>query len=159
MLRDDVLDISTDNCSVARTLSIIGEKWTLLAAARRVRRRPAVRRLPGAGRIPRQVLTDRLARLVEHGLCAGVPYQEPGQRRRDEYRLTDAGRDLYPVLVALIDYGDQWLADPEGPSLEVHHRECGAAGARRGPLREGHDVTSVREVTPVPGPGARPLAG
>lgn len=155
----DVLQISTDNCSVARTLGIIGEKWSLLLlrdAFAGVRRFDDFRARSG---VPRQVLTDRLARLVEHGVLRRVPYQEPGQRRRDEYRLTEAGRDLYPVLVALIDYGDRWLADPQGPSLEVHHRDCDAPVHAVVRCDEGHDLTSVREVTARPGPGARPLAG
>ena len=61
----------------------------------------------------------RLRALVDDGILEKVPYQEPGARARDEYRLTDKGLDLYPVLVGLLQWGDKYLADDEGPSLTL----------------------------------------
>lgn len=68
--------------------------------------------------VPRQVLSDRLAALVQAGLLRREPCREPGARERHEYRLTDEGLDLYPVLVGLMAWGDTYLADPQGPAAE-----------------------------------------
>lgn len=143
------------NCSIERTLAVLGEKWTFLVlreAFNGVRRFADFQALTGA---PRQVLSARLSRLVAEGLLRKVPYQEPGQRQRDEYRLTQKGLDLYPILMALMHWGDRYLADPEGPPVVVTHRDCGAPVALRLVCEEGHEVGGPREVTPRPGPGAR----
>lgn len=65
----------------------------------------------------------RLRELVEHGLLARREYQEPGQRTRSEYVLTPKGAELLPVLVALMDWGDRWVAEDGGP-VELRHRGC-----------------------------------
>jgi DNA-binding MarR family transcriptional regulator len=108
--------------------------------------------------MPRQVLSDRLARLVDEGLLRKVPYQDSGQRRRYEYRLTDKGLDLYPVLVALMDWGDKYAVGPEGSLAVLRHRDCGEPVELRLSCRAGHSLDSARDVTPVPGPGARKIA-
>ncbi|MEV0586605.1 helix-turn-helix domain-containing protein [Nonomuraea sp. NPDC050310] len=144
-----------DNCSIERTLGIVGEKWTFLVlreAFSGVRRFADMQAMTGA---PRQVLSARLARLVDEGLMRKVPYREPGQRQRDEYRLTDKGRDLYPLLVALMHWGDRYLADPEGPPVVLTHRDCGAPIEQVFRCAEGHEVPGPREVTPEPGTGAK----
>lgn len=115
-----------ENCSIERTLAVVGEKWTFLVlreAFMGVRRFADMQAATGA---PRQVLSARLTRLVEEGLLRKVPYREPGQRRRDEYRLTQMGLDLYPALMALMHWGDRYLADQEGPPVLLTHRDCGA---------------------------------
>src|ERR671927_989189 len=102
-------------CSVAGTLSVVGEKWSLLVlreAFLGVRRFADFQRVLGA---PRAVLTDRLNSLVEQGVLRRVPYQPEGERQRHEYRLTDKGIDLYPTLVALMEWGDRYLRE-EGDS-------------------------------------------
>jgi DNA-binding HxlR family transcriptional regulator len=76
--------------------------------------------------IPRQVLTNRLGTLVEQGVLRREPELEPGTRLRHEYRLTEKGLDLWPVLVAVLGWGDRYLADPDGSPLSVGHRDCGA---------------------------------
>src|SRR3954462_5600791 len=135
-------------CSVAGTLAVVGEKWSLLVlreAFLGVRRFADFQRILGA---PKAVLSDRLATLVEQGVLTRVPYQAEGERQRHEYRLTAKGRDLYPTLVALMQWGDTYLADGP-PPLELQHRDCGAAG-HLGPTREaGHAVAGAREVEPV----------
>ncbi|MFC6085189.1 winged helix-turn-helix transcriptional regulator [Sphaerisporangium aureirubrum] len=148
-----------ENCSIERTLSVIGEKWTLLVlreAFSGVRRFADMQAGTGA---PRQVLSARLARLVEEGLLRKVPYREPGSRRRDEYRLTQKGLDLYSILVSLMHWGDRYLADSAGPPVLLTHRDCGAPITGHLVCADGHEVTSPREVNPCPGPGARRLAG
>ncbi len=105
---------------------------------------------------PRQVLSARLTRLVDEGILRRVPYREPGQRQRDEYRLTRKGLDLYPILVALMRWGDTWAGDPAGPPVKLHHRDCGAEVHLALRCDSGHDLDGAREVHPQPGPGARP---
>ncbi len=144
-----------DNCSIERTLSVLGEKWTFLVlreAFGGVRRFADIQANTGA---PRQVLSARLAKLIEEGTLRKVPYQEPGQRQRDEYRLTDKGRELFPILVALLHWGDRYLADPEGPSLLVTHRDCGAPVTLELRCADGHHVSGPRETVALPGPGSR----
>jgi DNA-binding HxlR family transcriptional regulator len=150
------LSWSVDNCTVARALAIVGDKWTFVVLREvfvGIRRFDQMRARTG---IPRQVLANRLDRLVTEGVLRRVPYREPGNRTRTEYRLTDKGFDLYPVLAALLEWGDRYLADPEGPPIELVHRDCGAPV--RAPLScaEGHVMQSPREVVSRPGPGAHP---
>ncbi|HSU03757.1 MAG TPA: winged helix-turn-helix transcriptional regulator, partial [Nocardioides sp.] len=85
------------------------------------------------------------------------PYREPGQRERHEYRPTDKGFDLYPVLVAVRHWGDRYLADPEGSPVEFEHVGCGAEVDVVLRCREGHEVTGRREVATRPGPGVKPF--
>jgi DNA-binding HxlR family transcriptional regulator len=116
-------DLAQMRCSIARTLDVVGERWTLLVlrdAFGGVRRFEEFhRRLP----IARNILADRLATLVEYGVLAREPYQE--RPPRHEYRLTDAGRELYPVLIALMQWGEAHLPPPPAPSTSLVHAACG----------------------------------
>jgi DNA-binding HxlR family transcriptional regulator len=153
-----MLDYDTRNCTIGAALEIVGERWTFLVlreAFNGVRRFDDIRRRIAA---PRQVLSDRLARLVAEGLLRKVPYREPGQRARSEYRLTEQGLDLFPLIVALLEWGDRYAVSPEGPLVELRHRDCGAPVRLELRCAEGHLVPSARDVTPVPGPGARRIA-
>ncbi len=119
------LETSTENCTVQRTLDLIGEKWSMLVlrdAMNGVRRFDDFRRHVG---LSEAVLADRLRKLVAAGILETVPYREPGHRTRHEYRLTRKGWDLWPVMIALKQWGDRYTADPEGAPLEVRHRDCG----------------------------------
>src|ERR1700751_5436967 len=112
-----MLDYDTANCAIGAAVGAIGEKWTFLVlgeALNGVRRFDDMQRRT---RAPRQVLSDRLSRLVADGMLRRVPYQEHGQRSRHEYRLTQKGLDLYPVLVALMGWGDKHAAGPAGPQV------------------------------------------
>jgi DNA-binding HxlR family transcriptional regulator len=155
----DALAWSAENCSIGRTLAVVGEKWTLLVLRelfQGLRRFEDMRVRTG---IPRQVLSDRLSRLVDEGLLRRVPYREPGQRERSEYWLTEKGLDLFPALVALLRWGDTYLADPAGPALALHHRDCGAPVHLDLQCAAGHEHLSARDVVSRPGPGAVRRAG
>jgi DNA-binding HxlR family transcriptional regulator len=157
-MQRQMLDYDTTNCAIGATVAMIGEKWTFLVlreAFNGVRRFDDMRRRTHA---PRQVLSDRLGRLVRDGLLRKVPYQERGQRSRHEYRLTSKGLDLYPVLVALMQWGDQHAAQPGGPAMLLTHRDCGQPVRLELTCGAGHVLGSAREVTPRPGPGARRIA-
>ncbi len=151
----NALDWSIDGCTVGRAMAILGEKWTIVVLREvfsGVRRFDDMRVRTG---VPRQVLTNRLAMLVEHGVLRREPYREPGARVRHEYRLTPKGLDLYPVLIAVAAWGDRYLADPEGPPLEFAHRDCGSPVHAEIRCADGHEVGDNRDVVPRPGPGAR----
>jgi DNA-binding HxlR family transcriptional regulator len=155
--RPEALRWSAENCTLGRAMEIIGEKWSLLVLREvflGIRRFEDLRVRTG---IPRQVLTNRLATLVGHGLLRRHPYQEPGARSRDEYRLTEKGLDLYPVLVAILAWGDRYLADPDGSPIVVTHRECAAPVRVELRCAHGHEVPP-RQVQTRPGPGVRPLS-
>jgi DNA-binding HxlR family transcriptional regulator len=158
MSRSWALDYDTANCNIAAALDIVGEKWTFLVlreAFNGIRRFDDMQRRTGA---PRQVLSSRLARLVAEGILRKVPYREDGQRVRSEYRLTEKGIDLHPVLVALLAWGDKHAAWPGGSAVRLTHRDCGAPVSLQLACADGHVLGSARNVTPVPGPGARRVA-
>ncbi|WDZ82288.1 winged helix-turn-helix transcriptional regulator [Micromonospora cathayae] len=154
-MRPEALDWSVENCTIGRAMAILGERWTVVVLREvfnGVRRFDDMRVRTG---IPRQVLTNRLAGLVAQGVLRREPYREPGARVRHEYRLTPMGLDLWPVLVAVLAWGDRYLADPEGSPLRVRHRDCGAEVQVELRCAAGHEVTEPRDLVPRPGPGAR----
>jgi DNA-binding HxlR family transcriptional regulator len=135
-------------CSVAGTLGVVGEKWSLLVLREAffgVRRFADFQRVLGA---PKAVLSDRLATLVEQGILRRVPYQAEGERQRHEYRLTTKGRDLYPTLVALMQWGDTYLTDGP-PPLQLQHEDCGAPVHLELVCEAGHQLAGARDVRPV----------
>jgi hypothetical protein len=102
----------------------------------------------------RNILADRLSTLVAHEILTKVPYVEEGQRPRDEYALTERGLALYPILVALMQWGDHWL-QAGAPPLVLAHRGCGAPVGVTLRCAAGHPVASARDVEPRPrGPSA-----
>jgi len=155
MAEPAALEWSTDNCTIERTLEVIGDRWSLLVLREVFAGIRRFDQLTVRTTIPRQMLTDRLEQLVADGLLRREPYQEPGKRRRHEYRLTDKGIDLYPVLLALQQWGGTYLADPEGSPVEFVHRDCGEPVDLVLRCRAGHDVTDNRRVVGRMGPAAR----
>lgn len=118
------LEYSAANCSVAAALAIIGEKWTLSVLREAffgLRRFDDMHQAIGCAR---NILSDRLAKLVEHGLMERCAYQQEGQRQRLEYRLTPKGVELFPTIVALMQWGDRWLAKDGKAPIEILHRDC-----------------------------------
>lgn len=112
-------------CSIARSLELIGERWTLLIirdAFLGIRRFDDLQRSLG---IARNVLQGRLERLIEGGILERVRYQE--RPERFEYRLTEKGVDLWPVVVSLLHWGDKHVAGEAGPPVILEHRDCGGA--------------------------------
>lgn len=142
-------------CSVAGTLELVGERWTLLVirdAFMGVRRFEDFQRRSG---VARNVLAARLNLLVDEGILRKEPYQEHPVRH--EYRLTQKGRDLWPVMVALLQWGDRYIYPGRAPVLLMHkgcggavddHRICETCGAELGP----------RDVETRPGIGSEMLA-
>lgn len=148
---------STGNCTIGRTMAVLGERWTFVVlreVANGIRRFDDIAQHAG---ISRQVLADRLRLLVEQDVLRRAPYRpDGGGRVRHEYRLTAKGLDLLPVMVAVAAWGDRYLADPEGPPVTFVHRDCGAVVRPALACAEGHDVLDPRQVAAIPGPGAHP---
>lgn len=146
------MDGTPRECSVARALAVVGERWSLLVVrevALGVRRFEGIRSATGA---PRAVLADRLRRLTDAGVLERRSYVEAGARPRDEYRLTSAGRELQLVLTALRQWGDRYLSGPEGPPTGFVHDDCGA------PVRVAH-VCEASHHLPDNGRGIRAVLG
>ncbi len=149
------LAYSTANCQIGRALEVLSEKGSFIVLREvfnGVFRFDDMQRHSG---LSRQVLSDRLALLVEHDILRRQAYRDAGARTRYEYRLTHKGTDLYPVLTALSDWGTRYYADPQGPAVEFVHRGCGGAVHARLACDDGHDIESPRDVAPRPGAGAR----
>ncbi len=144
-------DYGTQNCSIARTLELVGERWTFLVLRDvflGVRRFDALQRDLG---VARNVLAARLERLVGEGILVKVPYSE--RPLRHEYRLTDKGIDLWPVVVELLRWGDRYAA-PKGPPIVIRHKGCGGELGERRTCTCCGEPLSVRDVRAEPGPGA-----
>ncbi len=110
-------------CSIARALEAVGDRWTMLVirdAFQGVRRFDDFQERLG---VARNVLSDRLSRLVDEGILEKRLYQE--RPRRFEYRLTPKGIDLFPALISLMKWGDRHAPDPGGPPMVVLHKGCG----------------------------------
>src|SRR4051812_8350577 len=140
-------------CSVAGTLAVVGEKWSLLVlreAFLGVRRFADFHRILGA---PKAVLTDRLTTLVEQEILDRVRYEAEGERQRHEYRLTAKGRHLYPTLVALMAWGDRYLCDAGITPRELRHRDWGAPGHLELVSEADHREPGPRDVQPEPAAG------
>ncbi len=115
-------DYEGQDCSIARTLELIGERWTILILRESflgTRRFDDFQRELG---LARNVLQTRLERLVDAGVLSRVQYQE--RPTRYEYRLTRKGVDLWPIIVALLKWGDRYAA-PDGAPVVLEHKECG----------------------------------
>jgi DNA-binding HxlR family transcriptional regulator len=116
-------ELEQQPCSLARTLSVVGDRWTLLVLREcflGTRRFDAFEQRLG---ITRHLLADRLKTLVRSGVLNKVAYQQ--RPLREEYRLTDKGRDLYPVIMSLVNWGDRYMSDENGPPIQHIHRTCG----------------------------------
>jgi DNA-binding HxlR family transcriptional regulator len=140
-------------CSVARALSVVGDRWTLLVlrdAFLGVRRFEDFQRDLGT---TRHRLSDRLRTLVRHGIFERVRYQE--RPARFEYRLTEKGRDLYPIIVSLTRWGDRWMAGKAGPPIELIHRGCGRHVMPALACPECAEPVGARDMIARPGPALR----
>src|SRR6476661_11281797 len=115
-----------NHCSIGRAMQVIGTRSAMLLmreAFYGTRRFDDFAERVG---ITEAVAAKRLRELVDAGLLERTPYQEPGQRTRHGYRLTEMGRDLAPAAMALMQWGDRYLAD-DGAPLRLRHADCGAA--------------------------------
>lgn len=148
-------DLDTQPCSIARSLSVVGDRWTMLilrSAFLRTRRFDEFQQQIG---LTSHLLANRLNKLVKMGVMEKKPYQQ--RPVRYEYRLTEQGRDLYPVLQSLVAWGDKWLDGGKGAPVEYVHQRCGHKYRPMMVCSECKEPLDPREVTPRVGPGLRGL--
>jgi DNA-binding HxlR family transcriptional regulator len=143
--------------SVGRALALVGERWSLLILRESFF---GVRRYGEFARnlsIPRPTLSARLKTLVHAGLLDRVRYASDPDRH--EYRLTQAGRDLFPAVVMLMRWGDTYLAGPEGPPIVLRHDDCGEIAESYVACQHCGGEVTVERITPEPGPAFREESG
>lgn len=149
-------ELDSSACSIARAMSWLGQPWTVLVLRDLFNGVHRFDELAEHLGIARNVLAKRLDSLVEAGLVRREDYQQPGQRTRKKYLLTEAGWDLRPVLVALMAFGDAHFSGPRGAPARVEHAGCGGEVSLRPVCSEGHDLPREAPLRVVPGPGAQP---
>lgn len=144
--------LEDEPCSVARTVSVIGDRWTLLILRDcflKVRRFEAFQARLG---ITRHLLAARLKKLTEAGVLKKVAYQQ--RPTRHEYVLTDKGLDLHPVIMGIVHWGDMHMAGTAGRPLLHRHRTCGCLFDPLMVCSECREPLKARDVVVEPGPGA-----
>jgi DNA-binding HxlR family transcriptional regulator len=147
-------DYSSQTCSIAGALEVVGERWSLLIVRNvflGLRRFDQIQENLG---IARNVLQTRLERLVEQGVLERKLYREHPPRY--EYLLTEKGLDLWPTVVALMQWGDRHAAPAGGPAVVLEHRGCGGRVDEHRVCEKCGKPLSARESRALPGPGASP---
>lgn len=141
------------DCSVAKALEVIGERWSLLIVRSVMHGNRRFGEMQGSLGIARNVLSARLQRLVDEEILERRAYQESPPRY--EYFLTQKGLDLWPALIALLNWGDRYSPSPEGPRRLIVHKECGGTVSERGICESCGKLLTARDAKQVPGPGVR----
>ena len=155
MTRPQRFSYDLRSCSIERTLAWLGDRWTLLVVREAfygVRRFDHFAEALGCGRA---VLSTRIAALTKNGVLTTTPYRETGKRKRLEYRLTEKGRALYPMMLALQQWGDEWAPPEGGSAVDVRHAECGEPVRVGMWCAVGHGALQLSDLKIAPGPGAR----
>ncbi len=132
---------TADRCTIAKSLEVVSTRSALLIMREAFYGTSRFDDFAERVGISEPVAAARLRELVEEGLLEREDYREPGQRTRQQYRLTPKGADLFPVLVALMKWGDRWLDDRGGP-IELLHRDCGEPVEVSLHCAAGHEVRS-----------------
>jgi DNA-binding HxlR family transcriptional regulator len=137
-------DLGDQQCSVARALAVFGDRWTLLILRDCF---GGIRRFDDFLQklnVSRTILTDRLNKLVEHGVLEKVPYQT--RPTRFDYRLTQKGHDLYPVIATIVHWGDSYYAEPGREPILLVHKGCGKVTQARVVCSECGETLTARTV-------------
>lgn len=140
------------SCSIARTLELVGDWWTFLIVREAFFGSRKFGEFEKALGIAPNVLTQRLVKLVEGGILVVEASSVSGKAL--SYRLSPKGRDLFPVLVAMLQWGDQHASAPKGPPVRIVERRTGQEIAPMRLRSASGEALDVSEVMPVPGPGA-----
>ena len=152
MRHEELLDYP---CSIIRPLSVLGDRWTLILIKQAFAGSRRFEEFHAAIGISRGRLTERLSRLVDEDILHRVPYKNENGRSHHEYRLTRKGHDLYPVLLALREWGDRYMA-PEGPPVHYRHRDCGGEAHTHLRCESCANELTARDIEPELGPGMQP---
>lgn len=149
-------NLSREDCSLARSLAVIGDRWTLLVLREAFLRVRRFDEFEARLKIARRVLSERLALLVDEGILEKRLYQDNPPRH--EYRLTEKGLELYPVIISLVHWGDKHYAGKKGPPLLHTHKPCGHDFRSVLTCSECGDTLTARDVTVRPGAGRKRMA-
>jgi DNA-binding HxlR family transcriptional regulator len=151
----DVLgnDYRDQQCSIAGALEVVGERWSLLIIREVLLGVRRFDQLQSDLGVARNVLQTRLTRLVDQGVLEKRLYQD--HPKRYEYMLTEKGLDLWPTIVALLQWGDRYAAPAAGPPVLLEHRGCGGAVDEHRICATCGARLSARDALAVAGPGAR----
>ena len=136
--------VPVDQCSLVKTIELLGDKWILLIMRHVFYGRTHFDQFVEELSISRSVLSERLKRLTEYGIVQKVPYKAASQRTRHTYELTAQGLRLFPALIALMQWGDRYLSD-QAP-LQFSHKDCGAALHVGFVCEAGHVVHDYRDI-------------
>jgi DNA-binding HxlR family transcriptional regulator len=147
-------DYPEQTCSIAGALEVVGERWSLLIVRDVLLGVRRFEELQADLGVARNVLQTRLTRLLEHGVLEKRLYQE--RPKRYEYRLTEKGLDLWPTIVALLQWGDKHAAPEAGPPVLLEHRECGGAVDQHRICQACGARLNARDAVARLGPGASP---
>ena len=147
-------DYENQACSIAGALEVVGERWSLLIVRDILLGLRRFDELQSHLGIARNVLQTRLTRLQEEGVIERVPYQE--RPLRHEYLLTEKGLDLWPTIVALMKWGDEYARPDGGPAVLIEHRGCGGAVDEHRICERCGAKLTAREALGRAGPGAAP---
>jgi DNA-binding HxlR family transcriptional regulator len=128
-----------ERCTVARALGVLSTRSAFLILREAFYGTTRFDDFAERAGLSEPVAAARLRELVDEGLLTREPYQEPGQRTRQLYRLTEKGADLLPALVALMQWGDKWIDEDGGP-VRLRHRDCGQRVGAKLRCEAGHDV-------------------
>ncbi len=145
-------EYETQVCSIARSLEIVGERWSLLILRSVMMGFVRFDDLQAELGITRSVLTARLARLVEEGVLERVPYQS--RPRRYEYRATEKGLELWPVLQHLVRWGDTYYPEPAGVPNVMEHAGCGGHPDDHLLCDRCGEPLAAGKIVVIPGPGS-----
>jgi DNA-binding HxlR family transcriptional regulator len=142
----------TQVCSIARSLEVVGERWTLLIIRDLFLGLRRFDELQANLGVARNVLASRLEKLVAEGVVEKALYEE--RPPRHEYRLTEKGTELFPLIATMVAWGDAHAPAPDGPPTLLVHRGCGGALDAHQLCTTCGKALSAAEVQALPGPGA-----
>jgi DNA-binding HxlR family transcriptional regulator len=144
-------DYPNQLCSIANSLEVIGERWSLLIVRDVFNGNRRFGEIQASLGVARNVLSARLQRLCDEDILERRQYQE--SPARFEYFLTEKGLDLWPTLIALLNWGDRYSPTPGGPPKLIRHKVCGGHVSDRGVCEACGETLHARDAIQVPGPG------
>lgn len=148
--------LEEEPCSLARTVAVIGDRWTLLILRECFLGKRRFEGFQTSLGITRHLLAERLKKLVRFGVLRRIPYQDAPKRH--EYILTQKGLDLYPVILSIVNWGNVHMVDARGRPLLHEHKVCGKNFDPVMVCSECGEPLAAKEVHVHPGPGARRIA-
>jgi DNA-binding HxlR family transcriptional regulator len=144
-------DLKDENCSMARSLSVIGDRWTLMILRDCFVGLRRFEQFEASLGITRHVLADRLKKLVDEGVLKKMPYGDAPVR--EEYRLTERGFDLYSVVLSIVQWGDRHMADERGAPIVRRHVKCGQVVKGKMICADCGEDLDARDIAVEIGPG------